>query len=121
VNGYNGDQTQLQSACAARIECAEPIGVSAIPCFEVSWLAHHRRIDLSCGEAEWFEKALDGSGITVLPVTARIARTAVQLPEHHQGPQGRLIIATALRHDATLIAIDDKFPQYAQLAGPLLH
>ena len=72
----NADQMRLQSAWTARIESAEPVGVSAISCFEVAWLAHHGRIDLPCAEEAWFEKALDGSGITLLPITARIARIA---------------------------------------------
>lgn len=116
----NGDQVRLQSAWTERIESAEPVGVSAISCFEVAWLAHHGRIGLPCAEEEWFEKALDGSGIRLLPITARIARLAVQLAEHHRDPQDRLIIATALTHDATLISMDDKFPLYAELAGHLL-
>jgi PIN domain nuclease of toxin-antitoxin system len=50
-------------------------------------LAHHGRIDLPCAEEAWFEKALDGSGITLLPTTARNARIAVQLPEYHRAPR----------------------------------
>ena len=34
--------------------------------------------------------------------------------------QDRLIIATALAHDATLLSVDDQFPLYAELAGRLL-
>lgn len=80
------------------------------PALKFAWLAHHGRIDLPCAEEAWFEKALDGSGITLLPITARIARIAVPLPEHHRDPQDRLIIATALTHDATPVSMDDKFP-----------
>lgn len=71
-------------------------------------------------EDDWFDKALEGSGIALLPITPRIARLAVQLPEHHRDPQDRLIIATALAYSATLISVDDKFPNYAELAGHLL-
>ena len=82
----NEDQIRLQLAWTARIESAEPVGVSAIFCFAVAWLTHHGRIDLPCAEEAWFEKALDGSGITLLTITARIARIAVELPEHHRDP-----------------------------------
>jgi PIN domain nuclease of toxin-antitoxin system len=76
-----------------------------------------------CGRGlpRWFEKALDGSGITLLPITARIARIAVQLPEHHRDPQDRLIIATALTHGATPVSRHDKLPLHAELARHLLH
>ena len=33
----------------------------------------------------WFERALDGSGISLLPITPQIASIAVDLPEHHRG------------------------------------
>ena len=117
----NRDQTRLKPAWIARIDSAEPAGVSAISCFEVAWLvAHHGRIELPSAEEDWFDKALEGSGIMLLPITPRIARIAVQLPEHHRDPQDRLIIATALTHNATLISVDDKFPLYAELTGHLL-
>jgi PIN domain nuclease of toxin-antitoxin system len=116
----NQDQARLKPTWAARIDSAEPVGVSAISCFEVAWLKHHGRIELPNPEEEWFDKALDGSGITLLPITPSIARVAVQLPEHHRDPQDRLIIATALAHMATLISVDEKFPLYAELTGHLL-
>lgn len=116
----NQDRSHLKPAWTARIESAEPVGVSAISCFEIAWLTHHGRIELPIAEDDWFDKALEGSGITLLPITPRIARTAVQLPEHHRDPQDRLIIATALMHGATLISVDDKFPDYVELAGHLL-
>jgi len=54
----NGDQVRLQSAWTERIERAEPVGVSAISCFEVACVAYHGRTGLPCAEEEWFEKAL---------------------------------------------------------------
>jgi len=116
----NRDEVRLKSAWTARIDSAEEVGVSAISCFEVAWLNHHGRIELPAPVHDWFKKALDGSAIALLPITPEIARVAVQLPEHHRDPQDRLIIATALAHDATLISVDEKFPLYMELAGHLL-
>ena len=116
----NQDQARLKPAWTARVDSAESVGISAISCFEIAWLTHHGRIELPILEEEWFEKALSGSGITLLPITPRIARMAVQLPEHHRDPQDRLIIATALAHNATLISVDDKFPLYVERTGHLL-
>ena len=58
----NADQMRLQSAWTARIESAESVGVSAISCFEVAWLAHHGRIDLA-------ERAEGGPAVPFLPAT----------------------------------------------------
>ena len=116
----NRDPSRLKPAWTARIESAEPVGVSAISCFEVAWLTYHGRIELPIPEDDWFDKALAGSGIALLPITQRIARTAVRLPEHHRDPQDRLIIATAMVHDAVLISVDEKFSAYAELTGRLI-
>ena len=103
-----------------QIERSDLVAVSAISCFEVAWLARHKRIALNSKKKEWFEKALDGSGVLLLPITPRIAEICVELPEHHRDPQDRLIIAMAIAHDAYLMSSDSKFKQYAELQGKLL-
>ncbi len=40
------------------------------------------------------------------------AEAANHLPEHHKDPMDRLLIATALRSNATVITNDDVFRQY---------
>jgi PIN domain nuclease of toxin-antitoxin system len=42
------------------------------------------------------------------------------LTEHHSDPQDRLIIATALSLDASLISADRKFQAYPELHGKLM-
>jgi len=116
----NQEKQLLKSAVADLISKEGQIGVSAISCFEVSWLEHHQRISLPCPCLEWFEKALSGSGITLLPVTPSVSFRAVNLPEHHRDPQDRIIIATALELQAKLISADSKFPQYNELSGRLI-
>lgn len=102
------------------IQSADIAGISAISCFEVAWLEAHSRIQLPCNRTEWFEKALEGSDVHLLPITPAIAGLAVDLPEHHSDPQDRIIIATALCHNAQLMSADGKFPLYKELADRLL-
>lgn len=116
----NQDIEKLSPARMKQIELSELVAVSAISCFEVAWLARHDRIVLPCHVEVWFEKALTGSGVSLLPITPVIAAMAVALPEHHSDPQDRMIIATALVHDANLMSSDRKLPTYADLAGRLL-
>jgi PIN domain nuclease of toxin-antitoxin system len=99
---------------------ATSIGVSAISCFEVAWLVHHRRVEIPVALDVWFEAALKGSGVTLLPITPRVSQLAVELPEHHRDPQDRIIIATAIASDAQLISADSRFPEYEELAGRLI-
>jgi PIN domain nuclease of toxin-antitoxin system len=116
----NGDVELLGDIRASQIQQCESVAVSAISCFEVAWLASHGRIELSCNQEEWFEKALLGSDITLLPITPKIACIATNLTEHHSDPQDRIIIATALAHNAKLMSSDKKFPLYIELADKLL-
>ena len=99
---------------------ADVVAVSAISCFEVAWLERHQRINLPCQPTEWFEKALHQSGIILLPITPAIAARAVDLHEHHSDPQDRIIIASAIEHNAKLMSDNSKFAQYAELEGRML-
>ncbi|AGX86947.1 type II toxin-antitoxin system VapC family toxin [Candidatus Symbiobacter mobilis] len=114
------DHQNLKNIWCDRIYQENEVGVSAISCFEVAWLVQHDRIEISEPLERWFDKALSGSGIGLMAITPEISRIAVQLPEHHRDPQDRLIIATALAHDAFLISADGKFTLYHELQGRLL-
>ncbi len=116
----NSDAGALGANRKELIEAADTVAVSAISCFEVAWLERHGRIVLPCDRSSWFEKALQGSGIILLPITPQIAGMAVDLPEHHSDPQDRIIIATALAHEGQLMSADRKFPLYEELARRLL-
>lgn len=115
----NGDDV-LGTGRKELINAAQAVAVSAISCFEVSWLERHNRIDLPYSRTVWFEKALEGSDILLMPITPEIASMAVDLPEHHSDPQDRIIIATALVHNGSLMSLDSKFPHYAELSGRLV-
>ena len=116
----NRDTVNLDRGRRSQIENCDIVAISAISCFEVAWLEHHGRIVLPVGKSEWFEKALDGSGIKLQPVTPEIACVAVELPEHHSDPQDRIIIATAIVLNAQLMSSDRKFSGYKDLENRLL-
>jgi len=103
-----------------KIERSDSLAISIISCLELAWLERHKRISLSCNLLEWIEKSSKGSGIIILPLTPQIVVTAVDLPKHHKDPQDRLIIATALIHNAFLSTADQKFEKYTELAGKLV-
>lgn len=102
------------------LEEAPSIGVSAVSCFELA-LAHRRgRLELPLAPADWFARALGGSDVALLPLTATIAMRAVTLSEVHRDPFDRIIIATAVELDARLASVDGNFPAYPELKGRLL-
>jgi len=114
------DEKSLKQSWREEIEKADSIGVSAISCFEVAWLVRRGRIEIPVSLDAWFEAALDGSGVRLLPITPLVARIAVELPEHHHDPQDRIIIATTIAGDARLISADARFREYQDLKGRLI-
>lgn len=102
------------------IENADQIVVSPVSCFEIA-LAHQRgKLNLPCATGDWLQQALTPSGVELLPLTSGIAARAVTLSPVHKDPFDRLIIATALEHQARLASVDGIFPHYKELDSCLL-
>lgn len=110
---------KLSPATIALIEESPDVGVSAISCFKMAWLVKHGRIDLGMAFEDWLQQVIDAQTLQFYPVTPWIGARAVALPEHHKDPQDRLIIATALEHNARLVSFDTQFSLYQELAHVL--
>lgn len=101
------------------IETAESLAVSSMTCWEMAWLVKHERIVLQLSVSDWLDQ-VEANGVAIIPVSRPIAERAVLLPEHHKDPVDRIIIATAVEHQAQLISVDGRFPEYQELAGLLV-
>ena len=101
------------------IEMAETLAVSAMTCWEMTWLVAHGRIILQLPISDWLNQ-VEGNGVAIISVSRSIAERAVSLPEHHKDPVDRIIIATAVEHQAQLLSVDKRFPDYQELRGLLV-
>ena len=101
------------------IETAESLAVSAMTCWEMTWLVKHERIVLQLPVSDWLDQ-VEANGVAIIPVSRSIAERAVLLPEHHKDPVDRIIIATAVEHQAQLVSVDGRFPDYQELPGLLV-
>ena len=81
------------------------IAVSAVSFWEVALLAEKRRINLAA-EPDALRRVFLDTGVTELPLTGDVAIMAAQLPALHGDPADRLIVATAIAHDAMLMTAD---------------
>jgi len=81
----------------------------------VTLLVRRGKLELPLPVNEWLTEALANSGVESIPVICEIANRAVMLPEIHRDPADRIIIATALVHDAKLASLDSAFPNYQEL------
>lgn len=102
------------------IEQTDLVAISAISCFEVTWLYDHGRIHLKIPVQEWITEATEDAQIVSLPVSCAIAGLAAALPEHHKNPQDRIIIATSINYEARLVSADGKFGEYQEIKAFLV-
>lgn len=101
------------------IETADFLAISAMTCWEMAWLVTHERITLKLSIFEWLNR-VEESGVAIIPVSRTIAELAATLPEHHKDPVDQIIIATAIAHQAQLVSVDERFPEYRELAELLV-
>lgn len=90
----------------------EPVAIASVSCLEVAWLVRKGRITLPVPINEFFTKAIDDSGLMLLPLTPSIAARSAYLPDIHRDPIDRVIIATALEHDSELATRDGMIARY---------
>lgn len=88
--------------------------------YEIALAAQRNRLQLPCHASKWFAEALEPSGIQLLPLSPEIASRAVNLAAIHRDPFDRMIIATTLAYEASLISLDGVFHQYPELQGLLV-
>lgn len=115
----NGVVDSIPLAERELIAQAPNLGISAMSCLEMAWLVRRGRIELALPLSVWFDLALEGSGIQLLPLTPQIAERAANFPEYHKDPADRVIIATAVERQNKLISLDGNFPRYTELDGLL--
>lgn len=97
---------RLSKRARHAIDDADRIGVPSIVFWEVALLARRRRVDLGTSPGQWSRDVLSLSKLDELPLTARIAVEAEELPMHSD-PADRFIVATARHHGCVLVTKDD--------------
>ena len=95
-----------QSRAALELAFKEDrVAVSAITFWEMAMLIEKQRLGVISSAAELRTKIL-GAQIEEVPVDGNIAILAAGLEHLHGDPADRLIVATALAHDAMLMTAD---------------
>jgi PIN domain nuclease of toxin-antitoxin system len=110
------DLSKLTEAARSviRLHAAE-LHVSAITSLEISLLTQ-------CGKLEWgkkprsrFKRALEHHCVKEVPIDSAIAWLSGQLPPIHRDPFDRIIIATAQKHEMTILTKDRTIPTYPKV------
>lgn len=106
-----------QSALTERVkkillDHAGNLYISSITAFEIAIKVKKVKMELPLPTAEWIQEALRLHGIEEIPINAEIAVASASLPNIHNDPCDRIIIATARVHNMVVVTPDKTIPQY---------
>jgi len=88
------------------------LAVSAISFWEIAMLVAKQRIVIEVPLPTWRQDLLN-LGLREIPVSGEIGIAAVQLDQLHGDPADRIIVATALLREATLMTADRKLLEWS--------
>ena len=102
------DSAKLSRRARASIEAADAIGVSITSCVEFARLVQRGRVQLNVHPVLWMREALSQPKCLLLDVTIELAHDAAVLDWPRGDPSDRMIVATAIAHDAPVVSKDDR-------------
>jgi PIN domain nuclease of toxin-antitoxin system len=90
------------------------VRISSISVWEIAMLVARGRLSFAIDFPSWLNEATSVAGTRFCPVDNSVAYQAVNLPgSFHADPADRMIVATALTLDATVISGDEKIQDYS--------
>lgn len=111
-----GGDAQLSRKAINAIRKETPngrIGIPAISVWEVGMLVTKGRLALGMDLDEWIDTVQAIAGVTVLPLTAKVALESTRLPDgFHGDPADRMIVASARVENAPLVTADRRIRAY---------
>ncbi len=97
---------------AAPLMRSMEIRISPVTIWEITRKASIGKLSAIWGPYPSLSLLLRAQGLTIEPLGWEEAEAANLLPPLHKDPMDRMLIATALQHDLTIITDDALFPQY---------
>lgn len=89
--------------------------LSAISVWEVAMLEAKGRLSFSLNINEWISDALDTAGLSIVALLPSISIESANLPgDFHGDPADRIIAATALHENLTLVTADKNILTYSK-------
>ncbi len=86
--------------------------ISAVSAWEVALLHRRGRLLLPVAPEVFMRRAVARHGLLELPVTAEVAMAAVALPDIHNDPFDRILIAETLERKCRIVTKDAVIPKY---------
>lgn len=94
---------------------SDELYLSSISALEIAILAKRNRLSLPVAVEEFVDRALRQHGIHEIPLDRQIAIASTRLPDIHNDPFDRVIIATAQLNGMSILSKDQIIPQYPEV------
>ena len=102
-------------SAAAKTALANPannVYLSAVTAWEIGLKQAKGKLELPAPARAWFPAMVDHHRLSVLALEAGTAIAATQLPGLHADPFDRVLVATALERDLTMLTPDPLIAKY---------
>ena len=91
---------------------ASRLHISVVSAWEISILVRKGRLELPLSPEQYVEEAIEHLSLLEIPLTREIAQRSVMLPDIHNDPFDRVLVAQCLSKPFTLISADKLIAQY---------
>ncbi len=99
-----------------KIETAEKFAVSLASVWEVAIKVQVGKLRLDLPVEDWVRRSLGNPNLLLMPITPTLAVYSTQLPvPFHKDPFDRVIVATAIQENLTVITRDERILSYPNL------
>jgi PIN domain nuclease of toxin-antitoxin system len=113
----SGEASKLKPKTVETIQIAGRTGrlrLAAISLWEVAMLAAKGRIEIDLDIQDWLNEAVLRTGVAIVPLDTAIAARSCQIELLQADPADRIIVASALKADASLMTADAKIQAAAK-------
>lgn len=95
---------------------ASRLHISVVSAWEISILVRKGRLELPLSPEQYVEEAVEHLSLLEIPLKREIVQRSVMLPDIHNDPFDRVLVAECLANRFTLISADKLIAQYPGIA-----
>ena len=107
------DREQLSKTAREALEQETgQLHLSVVSAWEVALLYKKNRLELPMAPAVFLQRSMRRHTIRELPLTRQTALAAVELPDIHNDPFDRILVAEAIAARLTIVTKDSIIPDY---------
>jgi PIN domain nuclease of toxin-antitoxin system len=108
---FNGNESLSQTANSIIRDLSNDVFISISSVWELAIKIGIGKLDFA-GKAEGFVRLAEKNEITIIPITTSHLTVLESLPMIHRDPFDRLLVATAIAEQMTIITADENIARY---------